>query len=89
MGAGEFAGTLVRNHSAEETDMDPTDVLTSIQELATRTVDGLHVRLLWSAVERRAWVSVIDIRRDQTMSVPVHENQNALDVFRHPFAYAA
>ena len=29
-----------------------TDVLSSIHELAARTVDGLHVRLLWSAVER-------------------------------------
>lgn len=69
--------------------MNPTDVLSSIQELATRTADGIHIRLLWSNVERKAWVSVIDVRRDQTMSVPVRENQNALDVFRHPFAYAA
>lgn len=29
--------------------MNTTDVLSSIQELATRTVDGLHVRLLWNA----------------------------------------
>jgi hypothetical protein len=69
--------------------MNPTDVLSSIQELATRTVDGLHVRLLWSAVEQEAWVSVIDVKRDHSVSVPVGENQNALDVFRHPFAYAA
>ena len=69
--------------------MNPTDVLSSIQELAARTVDGLHVRLLWSAVERQAWVSLIDVKRDETVSVPVRENQNALEVFRHPFAYAA
>jgi hypothetical protein len=25
---------------------------------------------------------------DETVSVPVRANQNALDVFRHPFAYA-
>lgn len=68
--------------------MNPTDVLSSIQELATRTVDGLHIRLLWSAAERQAWVSVIDVKRDQTVSVPVGEDENALDVFRHPFAYA-
>jgi hypothetical protein len=69
--------------------MNTTDVLSSIRELATRTADGLHVRLLWSAVEQQAWVSVIDVKRDQTVSVPVGENQSALDVFRHPFAYAA
>jgi hypothetical protein len=89
MDTGVSAVSLVRKHSAEETDMNPTDVLSSIQELATRTVDGLHVRLLWSAVERRAWVSVIDVTRDQTVSVPVGEHQNALEVFHHPFAYAA
>ena len=38
--------------------MQTTDVLSSIQELATRTADGLHVRPLWSAVEPQAWVSV-------------------------------
>lgn len=69
--------------------MNPTDVLSTIQELATRTADGLHIRLLWSKVERTAWVSVIDVKRDQTMSVPVRAHQNALNVFRHPFAYAA
>lgn len=66
-----------------------TDVLTSIQELATRTVAGLHVQLLWSAVERRAWVSVIDVTRDQTVNVPISSSQSPLDVFHHPFAYAA
>ena len=64
------------------------DVLTSVQELATRTGDGLHIRLLWSANERRVWVSVIDLKRDQTMSVPVSTTQSPLDVFHHPFAYA-
>ena len=65
-----------------------TDVLSSIQELASRTGDGLHVRLLWSAVERATWVSVIDLKRDEVVSVPVSDNQSPLDVFRHPFAYA-
>ena len=67
----------------------PTDVLSSISELASRTVDGLHVRLLWSAAEREAWVSVIDIKRDETVLVPVRASESALDVFHHPFAYAA
>jgi hypothetical protein len=66
-----------------------TDVLSSIQELAARTCDGLHVRLLWSVVESRAWVSVIDVKRDETVSVPIHDSENPLDVFHHPFAYAA
>ena len=68
--------------------MNTTDVLSSIQELATRTVDGLHVSCSGVPWNRQAWVSVIDVKRDHTLSVPVRENQNALDVFRHPFAYA-
>ena len=68
--------------------MNPTDVLSSIQELATRTADGLHIRLLWSKVERTAWVSVIDVKRDQTMGMP-GAHQNALNGFRRPFADAA
>ncbi len=65
-----------------------TDVLSSIQELASRTGDGLHVRLLWSAVDRRAWVSVIDVKRDETVSVAIRDSESPLDVFHHPFAYA-
>jgi hypothetical protein len=65
-----------------------TDVLSSIQELAGRRCDGLHVRLVWSAMERRAWVSVIDVKRGQTVGVPIGDNESPLDVFHHPFAYA-
>lgn len=66
-----------------------SDVLSSIQELASRTGDGLHVRLLWSVVERRAWVSVIDLKRDELVSVEVSDGESPLDVYHHPFAYAA
>lgn len=66
-----------------------TDVLSSVQELASRTIDGLHVRLLWSAAEREAWVSVIDVKRDELVLVPIGPSESALDVFNHPFAYAA
>jgi hypothetical protein len=64
------------------------DVLSSIRELASRTCDGLHVRLLWSAAERRTWVSIIDLKASDTVSVTVSDGQNPLDVFHHPFAYA-
>ena len=65
-----------------------SDVLSSIQELASRTGDGLHVRLLWSVVERRAWVSVIDLKRDELVNVEVSDSESPFDVFHHPFAYA-
>lgn len=66
-----------------------SDVLSSIQELASRTGDGLHVRLLWSVVERRTWVAVIDLKRDELVNVEVSDGESPLDVFHHPFAYAA
>jgi len=81
-------GTLNRVKTATlEAIMSP-DVLTSIRELAARTCDGLHVRLLWSAAERRTWVSIIDLKGDDTVTVAVSEGQSPLDVFNHPFAYA-
>jgi hypothetical protein len=59
-----------------------------IEELASRENAGIQVSLFWS-------------REDNTLSVVVHDNwtgdefslaagpDEAMDVFRHPFAYAA
>ena len=65
-----------------------TDVLSSIQEPAAGTGDGLDVGLRWSAMERRTRVSVIDAERGRTVSVPIADSERPLDVFHYPFAYA-
>ncbi len=59
------------------------------RELAARRVDGLDVRLLWDPADDRVAVTVADGREGLALEVPVGPAESALDVFRHPFAYAA
>ena len=61
---------------------------TSPAELAYRAHDGVEVSLLWSKRCRRLTVAVSDSRTDQSFELTAHP-ENALDVFHHPYAYAA
>jgi hypothetical protein len=58
------------------------------RELAFRSVDGLEVTLLWNADEDRLTVSVYDPAVPEFFEVPAPSDR-ALDVFYHPYAYAA
>jgi hypothetical protein len=60
----------------------------TVTELAHRTSNGLDVILLWSRRTGRLIVSVTDIRTDEAFTVDA-PRQRALDVYHHPFAYAA
>lgn len=57
-------------------------------ELAHRENDGIDVTLVWDTRGDRRTVYVLDSRSGELLTVPV-ERDNALDVFYHPFAYAA
>jgi hypothetical protein len=60
----------------------------SLRELAYREGDGLEVTLLWDARCDRLVVSVFDPKtRDHFALQAPHEK--VLDVFYHPFSYAA
>jgi hypothetical protein len=63
--------------------------VTSLRELHSRTNDGILVQLLWSEHENRVYVSVYDSKTSEAFSLDVPEGARALDVFHHPFAYAA
>jgi hypothetical protein len=58
------------------------------QELDHRAADGIEVSLLWSKRTNRLTVTVRDTASGELVQVPCRPD-NALDVFRHPFAYAA
>ena len=58
-------------------------------ELDHRNNDGIDVRLLWDRTTGRLTVTVDDSRTGSAFEVEVGENDSALEVFRHPFAYAA
>ena len=57
-------------------------------ELDFRAHDGVEVSLLWYADRDVVAVQVVDERVGQTFQLVV-DGEEALDVFRHPFAYAA
>jgi hypothetical protein len=58
-------------------------------ELDTRTTDGIEVRLLWNKAEDRVTVTARDVRSGEFFEVAVRDHESALDVFHHPYAYAA
>jgi hypothetical protein len=58
------------------------------KELAYRANDGIDVTLRWSPGDGRLTVVVDDARADRLFELAARPD-NALDVFYHPFAYAA
>jgi len=66
--------------------MTTTETMT---ELDRRINDGIDVRLLWSAEDDRLVVAVDDAKTGESFTVEVRERAKALEVFRHPYAYAA
>jgi hypothetical protein len=57
-------------------------------ELATRASDGIEVALLWNRRADELKVRVTD-NHTGTFFELTAERDNALDVFHHPYAYAA
>jgi hypothetical protein len=57
-------------------------------ELAYRQNDGLSVALLWNRAKERLTVAVSDDRTGEHFELEAAPD-NALDVFNHPYAYAA
>jgi hypothetical protein len=59
-----------------------------MHELATRTNDGIHVRLLWRRGDERVSVTVDDAKSGDSFVLAVGSHENPMDVFHHPYAYA-
>jgi hypothetical protein len=67
------------------TAITPTDT----RELDYRMADGVEVALLWHPSRDFVSVVVSDARIDRSFELVLDERDNALDVFHHPYAYAA
>ena len=65
--------------------LDPS---TAHVELAARDGDGIFVQLLWDRSTNRVTVRVHDERSGDRFELPV-SGDDALDVYRHPYVYAA
>jgi hypothetical protein len=61
----------------------------STRELDSRLSDGIRVRLLWHSGDGHVSVAVEDSKTGEMFDVPVDDDDGALDVFHHPYAYAA
>jgi hypothetical protein len=66
-----------------------SQTLTRTRELSSRTCDGMHVRLLWRATDDQLFVTVDDRKADHRFAIPVEQGERPLEVFNHPYAYAA
>jgi hypothetical protein len=66
-----------------------TNSTAALRELDHRASDGIDVRLLWRPHDDRVLVAVSDAKTGEAFTIEVGPDQRALDVFHHPFAYAA
>jgi hypothetical protein len=64
-------------------------IATEPRELDSRTSDGIHVGLLWHPLDNHLSVAVNDTKTGEAFELKVRHDQHALDVFHHPYAYAA
>jgi uncharacterized protein (DUF952 family) len=61
----------------------------SLRELDHRSNDGISVSLLWHERDDRVLVTVVDSKLGERFELEVRDGERALDVFHHPYAYAA
>jgi hypothetical protein len=59
------------------------------RELAHRHADGIDVKLLWHTARNALSVAVADSRTGDSFELVLGSRDRALDVFEHPYAYAA
>jgi hypothetical protein len=58
-------------------------------ELAVRDHDGTSVSLFWTRGTNVLAVTVVDHRNDDSFEMVLEPDERPLDVFYHPYAYAA
>ena len=66
-----------------------TSTTSTLRELAYRRNDGLDIRLVWNPATDRVAVALHDAKTGEGFEVEVGPGERAMDVFHHPFAYAA
>ncbi len=78
----------MKNHSPHISQSHPGRASTSRRELSLRRAGGLEVALYWREDAADVTISVRDANTGEHFELAV-EPANALDAFRHPYAYAA
>lgn len=67
----------------------PAPLRAQVHELDSRVSDAIHVQLLWDQGADRITVAVEDAKTGVAFTIDVREDERPLDVFHHPYAYAA
>ena len=65
-----------------------TNTTSTFEELDYRESDGIEVSLLWDRRDNSLSVFVVDTKNDEQFELRV-DGPQAMDAFRHPYAYAA
>jgi hypothetical protein len=79
-----------RRRSTKEQVMRTTETMSDLlYELDHRSNDRIDVWLLWCERANRVLVAVADEKTGERFEIEVREGEQALDVFHHPYAYAA
>jgi hypothetical protein len=60
-----------------------------LRELDRRSNHGIEVALLWRKLDDRLIVTLSDARTGSAFEILVRDGERPLDVFHHPYAYAA
>ena len=63
--------------------------LEDLVELDERESNGIRVTLIWNRATNCVSVLVYDEKSQDAFALEVSEGDDALDIFNHPFAYAA
>ena len=69
--------------------MSTATTLSDTRELDYRAADGVEVTLLWHASGDFLSVVVSDARIGEIFELVLDERDDPMDVFHHPYAYAA
>jgi hypothetical protein len=70
----------------QDLDMNLT---TTFRELDHRRHDGIDVTMFWEETSNRVIVVVDDRKGGEAFEIVVKPGERPMDVFTHPFAYAA
>ena len=62
---------------------------TTFHELNHRRNDGIDVTMFWDSRTDQVTVAVNDAKGGDAFEIQVLPGERAMDVFNHPFAYAA
>jgi hypothetical protein len=79
----------VEYHGPAHPDQLQPKTPTVARELDSRISDGIHVRLLWHSADGHVSAAVDDTKAGEAFELRVDDRDRAMEVFHHPFAYAA